>query len=168
MIILFSGIIIAFFLFRHQYSTTRTPTIGSAVPDIELIDFNNNKLRLSDMKGSIIFVNFWATWCESCVDEMPSIEGLFRSMSKNPKFKLITILYKDEEYRAFSYMKENGYTFPLYTNPDGSAAKKFGITGVPETFIIDKKGVLRDKVIGPAEWDSPHAIETFLTLVNEE
>jgi len=167
LIILFSGIIIGFLLFRYQYSTTRIPTIGSAAPDIELVDFNNNKLRLSDLKGSVVFINFWATWCESCVDEMPSIEGLFRSMSKNSKFNLITILFKDDQYRAFSYMKGNGYTFPVYINPDGAAAKKFGITGVPETFIIDKKGVLRDKVIGPAEWDSPHAVETFHKLINE-
>lgn len=168
MIILFSGIIIAFFLFRHQYNTTRIPAIGGVAPNIELIDFNNNRLRLSDMKGSVVFVNFWATWCESCVDEMPSIEGLFRSMSKNLEFKLITILYKDDMNSAFNYMKKNGYTFPVYSNTDGSAAKKFGITGVPETFIIDKKGVIRDKVIGPAEWDSPHAIETFHNLINEE
>jgi cytochrome c biogenesis protein CcmG/thiol:disulfide interchange protein DsbE len=167
LIILFSGVIIGFFLFRHQYDIARIPTIGSAAPDIELIDFNNNKLRLSDMKGSVVFVNFWATWCKSCVDEMPSIEGLFRTMSNNPKFKLITILYKDNEYRAFSYMKGKGYTFPVYINPDGSAAKKFGITGIPETFIIDKKGVLMDKVTGPAEWDSLNAVETFHKLINE-
>lgn len=167
MIILFSGIIIGFLLFRYQYSTTRIPTIESVAPDIEIIDSDNNKLKLSDLKGSVIFVNFWATWCESCVDELPSIERLFRSMSKNSKFNLITILYKDDQYRALSYMKGNGYTFPVYINPDGSAAKKFGITGIPETFIIDKNGILRDKVIGPAEWDSPHAVETFRKLINE-
>jgi len=65
-------------------------------------------------------------------------------------------------------MNKNGYTFPIYLNPDGSAAKKFGITGVPETFIIDKKGILRNKVIGPEEWDSPGAIKSFHALINEE
>jgi len=64
-------------------------------------------------------------------------------------------------------MKENGYTFPVYLNPDESAAGIFGITGVPETFIIDKKGILRNKVIGPADWDSPRVIESFQTLINE-
>jgi hypothetical protein len=64
-------------------------------------------------------------------------------------------------------MKENGYTFPVYLNPDGSAAKYFGITGVPETFIIDKKGGLRDKVIGPEDWNSPAAIEKFQTIIDE-
>ncbi len=157
-----SGITIVFFIVRHQYSQ-RVATIW----DIELIDINKNKLKLSDLKGSVLFINFWATWCESCVEELPAIEGLFRNLSENPKFKLITILYKDDRDRAFSYMKENGYTFPVYLNPDGSAAKYFGITGVPETFIIDKKGDLRDKVIGPEDWNSPNAVQAFQALMNE-
>jgi len=166
LIILLFGIAIAFLVARHP-AGPGIATIGSSVPDIELVDINKNTLKLSDMRGSVVFVNFWATWCESCVEEMPSMEGLFNRLSKNPQFKLISILYRDDGYRAFSYMKENGYTFPLYLNPDGYAAKLFGITGVPETFIIDKKGILRNKIIGPAEWDSPQVIETFQALVNE-
>jgi cytochrome c biogenesis protein CcmG/thiol:disulfide interchange protein DsbE len=162
-----SGIAIGFFIVRYKYSPRRT-TAGSIAPDIELIDINKNTLKLSELKGSVVFVNFWATWCESCVDELPSIEILFRQLSGNPKFKLITILYKDDGYTISSYMEENGYTFPVYLNPDGSAAKYFGITGVPETFIMDKKGTLRKKIIGPADWDSPLAIEALLNLINEE
>jgi cytochrome c biogenesis protein CcmG/thiol:disulfide interchange protein DsbE len=166
-IILFSASTIAFFIVRHKY-TARTATIGSTAPDIELIDINKNKKRLSELKGSVVFINFWATWCGPCLDELSSVEELFRKMSGNPKFKIITILFKDDEYKAFSYLKENGYTFPIYLNPDGSAAKFFGITGVPETFIIDKKGILRKRVIGPAEWNSPIIIEALLNLINEK
>jgi len=64
-------------------------------------------------------------------------------------------------------MKQNGYTFPVYLNTDESAAKSFGITGVPETFILDKKGILRHKVIGPAEWDSPGVMENLRALISE-
>ena len=167
LIILLSGLAVVFFLISHQY---RPPIakIGSAAPDVELIDMNRNKIELSNMRGSVVFVNFWATWCESCVNEMPSIEALFSQMSGNKKFRLVTILFRDDESRALSYMNANGYNFPVFLNPDGSAAKKFGITGVPETFIIDKKGILRDKVIGPAEWDSPNVVEALGNLINEE
>jgi cytochrome c biogenesis protein CcmG/thiol:disulfide interchange protein DsbE len=165
--ILLSGIIIAFLIIRHQYGPRMT-ALGSIAPDIEFTDISKNKINLSDLKGSVVMINFWATWCAPCIDELPSIEGLFKQMSGTPKFKLITILFKDDEYRAINYMKENGYTFPLYLNPDGSAAKNFGITGVPETFIIDKNGVLRNKVIGPEEWNSPIIIEALLNLVNEK
>lgn len=119
------------------------------------------------MKGSVILINFWATWCTSCIEEMPSLERLFRNFSGNSQFKILTILYKDDALRATGFMKQNGYTLPVYLNPDESAAKNFGITGVPETFIIDKKGILRDKVIGPAEWDSSNSVHVFQSLMNE-
>jgi hypothetical protein len=64
-------------------------------------------------------------------------------------------------------MKSHGYTFPVFLNPDEYAARTFGLTGVPETFIIDKKGILRDKVIGPADWDTPRVIDAFNSLINE-
>ena len=80
---------------------------------------------------------------------------------------MITILYRDDVDRITKSAREPGYTFPIYRDPDGSAAIRFGITGVPETFIIDKKGILRDKVIGPYEWDSPSVIDTLLKLINE-
>jgi cytochrome c biogenesis protein CcmG, thiol:disulfide interchange protein DsbE len=141
--------------------------IGSSVPNFNFLDINKNKSSLSDMKGSVVFLNFWATWCGSCIEELPSVERLSRAFSGNPQFKVITILYKDDAQRAFGFMKENGLTFPVYLNSDESAAKIFAITGVPETYIIDKKGILRDKVIGPAEWDSPQAISAFRDLIKE-
>jgi thiol-disulfide isomerase/thioredoxin len=159
-------IIVIFFSVRSKRSM-KVAEIGSAVQNFKVTDMNNNKISLSDLKGSVLFVNFWATWCGSCVEELPNVERLFRSLSGNSSFKMITILYKDNGQRALGYMQQNGYTFPIYLNPDDSAAKIFGITGVPETFIIDKKGILRDKVLGPAEWDSPQAISSFQALTKE-
>lgn len=165
-LVLLLVIIVAFFSVRSRRSV-KVAEIGSAVQNFEVTDINNNKISLSDLKGSVLFVNFWATWCGSCVEELPNVQRLFRSLSGNSSFKMITILYKDNGQRALGYMQQNGYTFPVYLNPDDSAAKIFGITGVPETFIIDKKGILRDKVLGPAEWDSPQAISSFQALTKE-
>lgn len=163
-LLLLLGII--FLTARHQYSSKRT-AVGTEAPEIELTDINRNKLKLSELKGSVVVINFWASWCPSCVDEIPSIEGLFRNLSGNTQFRLITILYKDDGDRVSRSMKKKGYTLPIYSDPDSSAAKSFGITGVPETFIIDKKGVLRNKVIGPIQWDSPRVIESLHSLINE-
>ena len=98
---------------------------------------------------------------------MPSIERLYRYFSGNPQFKLLTIIYRDNIETAFGYMKANNYTFPVYLNRDGSAARQFMVTGVPETFIFDKNGILKKKVIGPLEWDTPQIIETLNKLINE-
>ena len=159
-------IFVAFFSVRSRHSV-KVAEIGSAVQDFAVTDMNSNKITLSDLKGTVLFVNFWATWCGSCVEELPNVESLFRALSGNPSFKMITILYRDDGQRALGYMQQNGYTFPVYLNSDDSAAKIFGITGVPETFIIDKKGVLRDRVLGPAQWDSPQSISSFQSLTKE-
>jgi len=165
-ILFLSVIAIAFFLGRNQQGPGKT-AVGLEAPDIELKDAHENRIKLSELKGSVVLVNFWASWCQPCLDEMPSIEGLFRNLSGNSKFKLISVLYRDERDRAVSYMKKGGYTFSVYIDPDGSAARRFRVTGVPESFIIDKKGILRDKVMGPFEWDSPSVIATLSDLTNE-
>lgn len=145
----------------------KTVDIGVQAQDFALVDSLNHTIKFSDLKGSVVFLNFWATWCGSCVEELPNIERLYKSLSGDASFKMVTILYRDSGERASIFMRQNGYTFPVYLNPDESAAKIFGLTGVPETFIIDKKGVLRDKVIGPAQWDSPQAIAALRALTQE-
>jgi thiol-disulfide isomerase/thioredoxin len=165
-ILIFIGALILYLFIKYQHPQTKTK-IGFPIPDIELTDFQNNKLNLSDLRGSVIFVNFWATWCPPCIDELPSIERLSRNLAGNSEFKMVTILYNDDINRVKSYMKDMNYTFPVYIDYDGYAAEKFGITGVPETFIIDKRGILRNKVIGPSEWDSPYVIEILTKLINE-
>lgn len=146
---------------------TQTLPTGGTLPDFALIDAAQNTTRLSAMRGSVVFINFWSTWCASCIEEMPSIERMYRLLADNPSFKVVTILYKDDLTRAQAFLARHGYTFPMYVNPDDSAARIFGITGIPESFIVDKQGSLRAKVIGPAEWDSPRMIEMFRTLMNE-
>ncbi len=166
LIILLSGIVVVFYITRHE----KPPDITEIKPltsGIELSDTNENKLMLDELKGSVIFINFWASWCPPCIDEMPIIEQISRNLSGNSKFKLITILYREDKEKALRYLKENSYTFPVYTDSAGSAAKRFGVTGVPETYIIDKKGNLRERVIGPLGWDSTQTIEICLKLINE-
>jgi cytochrome c biogenesis protein CcmG, thiol:disulfide interchange protein DsbE len=163
-------ILVAVIAIIFSISTPKqTPKITAdrTVPDFSLVDIESRQVRLSDLRGSVVFVNFWATWCGSCVEEIPSIEKLYRQLSENPQFKMVTILVKDDLQRASGFMKQNGYTFPVYLNTDESAAKFFGITGVPETFILDKKGLLRHKIIGPAEWDSPGVMENLQILFKE-
>jgi cytochrome c biogenesis protein CcmG/thiol:disulfide interchange protein DsbE len=164
--IIICAAVIAFLIIRPA-PVLKVNTIGSKAADFDLAGANNNMMKLSDMRGSVVLVNFWATWCTSCVEEMPTLERLAEVLSGNPHFKIVTILYRDDLDRAVQYLKQNGYIFPVYVNPDGKAPRLFGITGVPETFIIDKKGVLRDKVIGPADWDSPQVVSSLQALINE-
>jgi cytochrome c biogenesis protein CcmG/thiol:disulfide interchange protein DsbE len=140
---------------RHG-GTKKPVAVGLYAPDFSVTDFRTGKtLSSSDLKGKVILVNFWASWCEPCKEEMPSVDALYREMGSDKDFIMITILYRDTPVTALAYMKSQGYGFPVYGDPAGSAAHSFGVTGVPETYIIDKNGVLQKKMIGPDNWNSP-------------
>jgi thiol-disulfide isomerase/thioredoxin len=145
----------AAFLF---FDATRSGDVGkeATAPVFEVNDaVTGRRLSSHDLKEKVIFVNFWASWCEPCKEEMPSIEALYKEMSSHRDFIMVTILYRDSPENALGYMKSNGYTFPVYVDPGGGAARSYGVTGVPETYVTDKKGVLIRRVIGPADWNAP-------------
>ena len=156
------------FFFLNNNKPKHDITSGLLAPELEVKDeISGRKLTSEDLKNKVVFVNFWATWCPPCREEMPSIEALFKSLAGNNNFQMITILYKDSYQNGVTYMKQNGYTFPVYSDIDGITAANFGVTGVPETYIIDKKGTLKKRVIGPAEWNSPEARNFINSLLNE-
>jgi thiol-disulfide isomerase/thioredoxin len=136
-------------------------------PDISLRDIGGNSWRLSARRGSVVLINFWATWCDTCKEEMPGLQRLYDAKKSDPKFELVTILFDDDPTAGIKYLKENGYTLPLYIDTDGSAAVAYGLTGVPETYVVGKKGILRKKIIGPADFDDPGAV-AFLTRLLAE
>ncbi len=141
---------------------------GIRAPKLDVRDARSGQaIDISQLKGKVVFVNFWASWCMPCKEEMPSIEALHREMQKNDTFLMVTILYKDDAKTAADYMRANSYTFPLFTDDDGVSAKRYGVTGVPETYLIDKKGALRKRVIGPADWNSSEAKAFINSLLSE-
>lgn len=160
-------LILVFGVSRQEKVQTVKAIEGLNAPDISLNDLSGKDLKLSGLEGSVVFVNFWASWCQPCRDEMPSIQGLYDNFKGNDKFRMITILYRDDPERAISYLRENKLDLPLWIDKDGKAAVAYGLTGVPETFIIDKKGILRKKVIGPADWNSAGVISFISELIKE-
>lgn len=110
--------------------------------------------NFADLQGTVVFINYWATWCKECREEMPSMQRLHDRMQGKP-FQMLTILYRDDPKRAITYMKENNYTMPVLLDPDTDLAFAYGVTGVPETYIADKEGIIREKIIGPRHWDDP-------------
>lgn len=141
---------------------------GAPAPVFELKDTSGKIWRLADLRGKVVLVNFWATWCPSCKAEMPSINNLNVIASGVENFQILTILYQDKAEIAEAYFKENGYAMPiLMDNPRGDTAYMYGLTGVPETFVIDKKGVLRFKQIGPRHFDEPDILQFLNSLIEE-
>jgi thiol-disulfide isomerase/thioredoxin len=144
---------------------TETPAKSSVAaekhlaPDVSVVSVaTGNTLKLSDLKGKVVLLNFWATWCPPCREEIPSMMKLNTVMAGKP-FQMVAIsIDEDGKPAVESFFKESGLSLPAYLDESGASSKAYGITGVPESFIIDKQGVLVKKVIGGFAWDSPEAV----------
>ncbi len=135
--------------------------VGKEAPDFTLADRQGRTWQLSKLRGQVVFVNFWATWCPPCLTEMPSMQKLYDSMPRE-KFKMLAILYKDEPAAADRLALQKQYAFPILVDPGDRVGAAYGLTGVPETYIVDRQGILREKFIGPVQWDSPGARQMLM------
>ena len=127
-------------------------------PDITVNSLKSEPLKLSTLKGKVVLLNFWATWCPPCREEIPSMIKLNNAMAGKP-FQMVAVSIDEGGVPEIeSFFKTSGFSLPTYTDPGGVASKIYGLTGVPESFVIDKNGILVKKVIGPLSWDSPETI----------
>jgi thiol-disulfide isomerase/thioredoxin len=118
--------------------------------------------RLSALKGNLLLVHFWATWCPPCREELPSLAKLNSQMAGKP-FRLLAIsIDKDGNPAVQKLFGQLGITLPVLLDPSSEVAKQYGITGVPETFIISPAGEILKKIVGPMEWTSPEVL-AYLT-----
>lgn len=131
--------------------------VGQPAPTFTLTDLQGKKWNLADLRGKVVFLNFWATWCQPCLKEMPSMAALNKQLPPG-SFQMITVLFNDRPEIAWNLARRMGFSFPILVD-DGVASRQYGLTGVPETYIIDPQGILREKFIGPEEWNSQAALD---------
>jgi cytochrome c biogenesis protein CcmG, thiol:disulfide interchange protein DsbE len=142
------------------YSGSRPPRIGSNAPDFTVQD-SDRTVALSQFRGQIVVLNFWATWCPPCVEEMPSLVQMQRRMkAKGVTVVAVSIDVDESAYRQF--LKEHGVDLLTVRDPAQKTPELYGTHGWPETFIIDRKGVMRRKFIGAVDWTEPE-ITDFLS-----
>lgn len=132
--------------------------VNKPAPDFTLVDLQGKTWQLSHFRGKVVFINFWATWCPPCLEEMPSMQALNAGMAQAP-FQMLTILNNDQPAFAQNLADKIGITFPILVDPNSETATLYGLTGVPETFIVDPQGILREKFLGPRPWNSQGALE---------
>jgi cytochrome c biogenesis protein CcmG, thiol:disulfide interchange protein DsbE len=142
------------------YSGTRPPHIGSAAKDFSVQD-SDRTVSLNQFKGQIVILNFWATWCPPCVEELPSLMSLQdRMRGRGVVVVGVSIDVDGDAYHRF--LKMHGINFLTVRDPEQKVAGMYGTTGWPETYIIDRQGVMRRKFVGPVDWNSPEVVQ-FLT-----
>ena len=126
--------------------------VGKEVPGFTFVNLKGRQVSLSDYRGQVVFLNVWATWCVTCTWEMPSMETLhkrYRDQGLAMVTVSIDVLGKDV---VVPYVEKLGLTFDSLLDPNGTVRKLYQVTGVPETFIIDRQGKLLEKIVGPREW----------------
>ena len=144
---------IAFGVVWMQSAKYEPLIVGKAAPDFNLPDLNEKTVRLSDYRGKVIFLNFWATWCKPCREEMPSMEVLYKNFEKDGFVVLAVSIDRVTTKKDIPpFVKSLNLTFPILIDSWGQTDKRYKLLGVPETYIIDQQGILREKVIGPRDW----------------
>lgn len=138
---------------------------NTEILDFELPDLSGNMHKLSDYKGKVVFLNFWATWCKPCEEEMPSMQALYDNLSSFPFVIVAVSVDNDSPENVEKFVKKYGLTFPVLHDRRGKVKETYKTTGVPETFIIDQNGVIAEKVRGPRDWTEPSASKILMELV---
>jgi len=127
------------------------PKPAAKAANFTLTGLDGKSHALSDYKGKIVFLNFWASWCPPCRAEMPSMQKLYGSWDKK-KFVMLAVNLREAKGAVGSFARQNGYTFPILLDDTGGIASQYQVAGIPTTIIIDGKGYVLSRTVGSREW----------------
>lgn len=142
------------------------PASGYPAAEFTLPDLNGRPVSLAQFRGKLVFLNLWTTWCPPCRMEMPAMERLYQRL--RDRGLVVLAVNQDDERTASEvprFVRERQLTFPVLLDPQGTLSTRYGVTGYPETFLIDREGKVIRHYIGPDEWDSAEAIAYFTGLL---
>jgi thiol-disulfide isomerase/thioredoxin len=138
---------------------------NSNPPAIDLRDMSGNRLQRTNFAGKVSLVNFWATWCPPCIEEIPSLNRLKRQMQGHP-FELISINYAQDKATVLDFMQKIEVDFPVLLDVNGEHAKSWKVISYPSTFVLDMQGSIRYGVNAAIEWDSPELLRQLEVLMH--
>ena len=135
-------------------------------PDFTLSAPDGKKISIKDYRGKVVFLNFWATWCEGCREEMPSMERLYKEF-KGKGLEIVAVNVKDKTPDALAFYKKLQLTYPVLLDAEGEVGLLYGAFGLPVSYLIDRKGVVLARLWGPADWYSPAARNLIKSLIEQ-
>jgi cytochrome c biogenesis protein CcmG, thiol:disulfide interchange protein DsbE len=161
-IFLFGIGLAASLLLAGCYSNTRPKGIGRAAPNFTVQD-SARRVSLSQFRGQIVVLTFWASWCPPCIAETPSLVNMQRQLQ--PTGVVVLAISADEDEDAYHrFLKNYGINFVTVRDPSEGIQHLYGTSQIPETYIIDRDGVLRRKFVSSVDWNSPEVLQFLKSL----
>lgn len=140
---------------------------GSVAPDFDLPRLRGDgALGLGDLRGKVVLVNFWATWCQPCEDEMPAMERLYDRLDRDG-FELVAVSVDEDEAAVRAFRERLALSFPILLDSDKRVSLAYQTFRYPESFLIDRRGVVVERYIGPKEWDSEAYVARIRRLLED-
>lgn len=129
---------------------TEPPSTNTPKPplDLTLEDLNGHSVRLSDLRGEVVLVNYWASWCSPCRDEMPVLDAFYKA-HQSKGFALVAINVSESAKDAADYINEHGYSFTVWSDPPGDTMIELGVNGLPASLLLDERGRITKVWLGP-------------------
>jgi peroxiredoxin len=165
--LLFFGIVAAaaaFFIF--SYGNPGIINIGEPAPDVVLKDESGSTVKLSDFRGKVVFLNFWATWCLPCVKEMPEMQTM-NAAFKDRKFQMLAVSVDLNWEKVNDFYRQYNLDLPTYLDPGHQVTNTFKVFKFPETFIIDANGFVVKHRVGEDRWASPQNMTYVDSLIRQ-
>ena len=149
----------------YQIGILKVPEVP--VPtDAPLRDLDDNAVRLADLKGKVVFLNFWATWCPACRSERPDMEKLYRRL-KDRDFAMAAVSMQEPVEKVKGYFESHGLSFRGLLDQEGEVSNQFGIISIPTTYILNREGDVIGKAVGARDWGSRDSIAFFEHLMGK-
>ncbi|MDR2072345.1 MAG: TlpA family protein disulfide reductase [Spirochaetaceae bacterium] len=151
---------------ERAFAEANLPVVRQRIlpPDFSLPLLGGGNISLSALKGKVVLLNFWATWCPPCRTEMPSMETLYRRF-KNRNFEILAVDCAERTPDVQRFVRSNNYSFPVALDSSGEISSLYGITGLPTTYILDRDGRIIHRVVGSLDWNNRKIIAAIEVLL---
>lgn len=125
----------------------RPPLVGSPAPEIALKDLQGHEIKLSELHGKVVLLNFWATWCKPCKEEMPAMQASYDKL-RDQGFVVLAVNELEDVEKVAEHIRTHRHTFLVVMDHDNRVANRYGVVGLPASFLIDRQGIVREHIFG--------------------